>query len=313
MTARVRLGVSACLLGERVRHDGDHRLDAWVRDTLGAAVELVPICPEVAIGLGTPRPPIRLQRHSMGVRAVGVDHPDLDVTDDLKAFGEATASRFEDMSGYVFKARSPSCGLDTVPVHDPDTGMQNANGRGLHAAAITAARPGLPVIESEALAGSAARHHYLERVLGYHLWRAQAQDRTAAGLVALHRRLKLLLMTRGQHTVRELGRRIGQAGCESPAALHRAYGDDLAGALARPSARGRHADALFHAAGYLRPRLSSAERRLLAGAIHAYREGRAGRGEPLARLRDHMANAPEPWLREQVYLFPPAPFDALLP
>jgi uncharacterized protein YbbK (DUF523 family) len=107
---KIRIGVSGCLVGERVRYDGEDKRDAFIADTLGAAFELVPVCPEVAIGMGVPRPPIRLVGDPLHPRALGVDDPALDVTAPLTAYGRRMAVELDDIGAYIFKSRSPSCG-----------------------------------------------------------------------------------------------------------------------------------------------------------------------------------------------------------
>lgn len=141
----IRLGVSRCLLGDAVRYDGGHKRHAVVVDVLGAWAELVPVCPEVEAGLSTPRPPVELVRIGEVVRVRGVHDPELDVTDALDGLYGSVAPRLEGISGFVFKGRSPSCGL-AVPVHDL-SGARVEVAAGRFARAVLAACPGLPVAE----------------------------------------------------------------------------------------------------------------------------------------------------------------------
>src|SRR5438132_8879597 len=128
MRARIRLGISSCLLGERVRYDGAHKRNDYVARTLARHFALVPVCPEVGIGMGVPRPPIELAGRIEAPRAVGREDAALDVTAWLSAFGRKQAHRLDDLSGYVFKSRSPSCGLFDVPVY---TKAGSRRGRGV--------------------------------------------------------------------------------------------------------------------------------------------------------------------------------------
>lgn len=163
---RIRVGVSACLLGERVRYDGGDKLAPWLARELGARFELVPVCPEVGIGLGVPREPIQLRGDPEAPRAVGVVSADLDVAVELAAYGRAQAARLADVCGYVFKSRSPSCGLSGVKLHDASGEVVGATA-GLYARQILRALPGLPVAEEGELADPAARRRFIERIEAY--------------------------------------------------------------------------------------------------------------------------------------------------
>ncbi|MGN2392788.1 DUF523 domain-containing protein, partial [Pelomicrobium sp. G1] len=111
---RIRIGISSCLLGAEVRFDGGHKRDAYLTETLARYFEFVPVCPEVAIGLGVPRETIRLVRCPQGIRAVGARDPSQDFTDRLETYGRRMAAELKGLCGYVFKRASPSCGMERV-------------------------------------------------------------------------------------------------------------------------------------------------------------------------------------------------------
>lgn len=167
---RVRIGVSSCLLGNRVRYDGNHKYDPLIVETLGELFDFVPICPEVAIGMGVPRPPIRLHGDPAQLRAVGVDDPELDVTMALRGYAKQIAPELQHISGYIFKSRSPSCGIGDVQVHD-NSGEPNSLGAGIFAQALTSYWPSLPVTDERCLAQPKARADFVERVFSYRHWR----------------------------------------------------------------------------------------------------------------------------------------------
>ena len=169
MIERPRVGISRCLLGDEVRYDGTHRLDETVIAWLGPHVEWVPVCPEVEIGMGTPREPIQLVKSAGGVRSldarvrlIGVQSG-IDWTGRMHAWAAARAAALAalGLSGYVFKARSPSCGIDDVVIRD----VEERRGRGLFAEAVINAFPDLPVADEASLADAAVRASFLERVL----------------------------------------------------------------------------------------------------------------------------------------------------
>lgn len=161
-TATIRIGISSCLLGERVRYDGGHKRDALIIETLGRLFECVPVCPEVAIGLGVPRAPIRLVGDPHAPLALGVDDPTLDATGKLSAYGARMAHELDGISGYIFKSRSPSCGMRGVEVYP-----SGATAAGLYARAFMDLQPLLPAEEEDRLADPALRENFIERVYEY--------------------------------------------------------------------------------------------------------------------------------------------------
>jgi uncharacterized protein YbbK (DUF523 family) len=167
--APIRIGVSACLLGQEVRYDAGHKREAIVADVLPRYFEMVPVCPEVAIGMGVPRQPIRLEGMPDAPRAVGVETRTLDVTDRLWAYGRETAGRLADISGYVFKSESPSCGMQRVKLYAAD-GRAVETGTGIYAAEIMRAMPLLPVEEEGRLRNPLLRERFIERVYAYRRW-----------------------------------------------------------------------------------------------------------------------------------------------
>lgn len=171
---RIRLGVSSCLLGNRVRYDGSHKCDPLIVEVLSELFDLVPICPEVGIGMGVPRPPIRLQGHPTEPRAVGVDNPELDVTMELRDYTKEIAPQLRGISGYVFKSRSPSCGIGDAQVHDP-SGEPYAFGVGIFAQALMSCFPMLPVTDEACLGKRETRADFIDRVFSYQRWQDRHQ------------------------------------------------------------------------------------------------------------------------------------------
>ncbi|RMD78703.1 MAG: DUF523 domain-containing protein [Gammaproteobacteria bacterium] len=161
------LGVSACLLGRRVRYDGGHKaapaLLAWLA-AAGPRVQVLPLCPEAEAGLGVPRPPVELEAGPGGLRAVGVEDPSLDVTAALEAQARAALPTLSRMHGLLLKARSPSCGL-AVPVRGSPPSPAAFRSPGLFAGAVARALPGLPLAEESVLEDPAAWRAFLEAAL----------------------------------------------------------------------------------------------------------------------------------------------------
>lgn len=300
---RPAVGVSACLLGERVRHDGGHKRDAWISGELARRVALVPFCPEVAAGLGVPRPPIRLEGDPDGPRAVGVDDPELDATAALEADAARVAVERPDLCGLVLKADSPSCGPGGVKVY-PAGGGRPRSGAGVFARALAARLPGVPNEDEAALADPERRHDFLARVAARHRWlRLAAAGPDADALVRFHARHKLLLMALSPAACTRMGRLVAGAGGGTAKAAD-AYGALFLAALGRRAGRGRHVNVLQHLAGYLTRHLDAADRAELAEAITAYGRAEAPRAVPVTLLTHHFRRHPHPWVARQVYLAP---------
>lgn len=170
--ATIRLGISSCLLGENVRFDGRHKRDAYIIGTLSRCFEFVPLCPEIAIGLGVPREPIQLVARGEQPKAVGVRTPMLDVTDALQAYARMVAPGLSDICGYIFKSGSPSCGMQGVVIHSL-TGAPAARGSGIFAQALMERYPLLPVEEESRLGDPLLRERFIERVFACHRQRQQ--------------------------------------------------------------------------------------------------------------------------------------------
>lgn len=302
----LRLGISACLLGQAVRWDGADSRDAYLADTLGAQVELVPVCPEVAIGLGVPRPPIHLvAAGDRPTRALRVDDPDVDVSAALRAYGRRMAAELDDLSGYVLKSGSPSCGLERVKLYRPGGGRPARRGTGLYAEALHAAHPELPLEEDGRLGDAALRDAFIERVFVYRRWRALlAAGLTRSRLAEFHRRHRVLLRAHGARAAQRLERLVAPGSGLPPSRLGRAYGAGLAEALRRPASRAGHAAALRHLLGPLRPALAPDDAAEVAERIAAYRNGEVPRLVPLTLLQHHARRHPHPAVTDQLYLHP---------
>ena len=280
----VVVAVSECLTGANVRYDGGHRRGAWPMDALAGLFCFKPICPEVGIGMGVPRAPIRLVGNAAAPRAVGVVDASVDVTAALQGHAAAQATVLDEVDGYVFKARSPSCGVFAVPVHDAHGRESATTGRGVFAAQVMRQRPNLPVEEGERLADGTTRAQFLMRVLIHAHWRNSfAGGITAARLIAFHSGCKYLVMAHSPIAYRRLGRLLADlSGDTSTLGTH--YFRGLMETLAQPATRGGHANALAHLQGYLKRRLPGAERRELAAAIEGYRRGETPLAAPLSLL-----------------------------
>jgi uncharacterized protein YbgA (DUF1722 family)/uncharacterized protein YbbK (DUF523 family) len=302
---RIRIGISACLLGEKVRYDGGHKRDGYLVETFGRFVEWVPVCPEVEMGLGTPRDTLRLVRIGDNVRMVmpktGADH-----TDGMQAFARRRLRQLEkeDLCGYVLKKGSPSCGMERVRVFD-SRGVPAKSGRGLFAEALFAHFPNLPVEEEGRLYDSRLRENFIERVFAYRRLRTLLAGRwKMADLVSFHTAHKLLLMSHSPRAYTSLGRLVAGGKLLPHAELRSRYEAEFMSALGEMATTRRQTNVLQHIVGYLRPHLDDDSRKELLALIEDYRLGLVPLIVPVTLIRYFLRRFPIPYLRGQVYLEP---------
>ena len=302
--AKIRLGISSCLLGQKVRFDGNHKHDSFLTGTLGEYFEWVPVCPEVAIGLGIPRPPIRLMGSPEAPRAVGVKDVSLDVTDKLAAYGRRQSCQLDDLCGYVFKSKSPSCGMERVKIYQRGN-IPAKSGRGIYAEAFLAGQPWLPAEEEGRLSDPRLRENFIERVFVYRRWQEYVtRGLTASRLVEFHTRHKLALMAHDVEAYRALGRMVAQAGRRNLKESGHEYIRRLMQAFQHLATPVRHANVLTHLMGYLKKNLDTDDKTELHEMIHAFRRGEAPFAAPLTLLKHHFRRHPDPYIAGQTYLNP---------
>lgn len=303
--APIRVGISACLLGQRVRFDGGHKHDRYLTDTLGQHFEWVPVCPEVEVGLGTPREPVRLVRREGEVR-LATTRTDVDLTQRMRAFAGARVAALaeEDLSGYILKKDSPSCGMERVRVYAPK-GPATRDGQGLFAAALLEQFPDLPVEEEGRLCDPRLRENWVERVFAYHAIKRLWASRWGVGkLVDFHSRYKLVLLAHAPKECGELGRLVARAKSFPRAELRAQYQREFMSALKKIATTKKNTNVLQHMLGYFRNELDSVSRQELMTHIEDYRRGLVPLVVPLTLIRHYVRILGVAYLQDQVYLNP---------
>jgi len=301
-----RIGISACLLGDQVRFDGGHKRDPFLTDVLAPHVHYVRVCPEVEVGMGTPRETLRLVRAgSASVRMVttrtGIDH-----TDAMAAWSARRLSELEreDLSGYILKKESPSCGMERVKVFG-ESGMAERNGRGIFAAALLRRFPNLPVEEEGRLADPRLRENFIERVFAYQRLRRSFAGRwTAGGLVRFHTAHKMSLLSHSTTRYRDLGQMVAAAATRARAALRADYESGFMATMAIVATPRRHTNVLMHMAGHLKTLLDPASKQELTACIDEYRRELVPLVVPITLLRHHARMHQVAYLLGQTYLEP---------
>ncbi len=300
----IRIGVSACLLGSNVRFDGGHKRSRFITDSLAEHFVFTAFCPEVAIGMGTPRQPIRLTGDAQSPEAVGVKTPELNVTQPLRAYGEKIAGDIDGLCGFILKKDSPSCGMERVKVYN-DKGMPERVGTGVFARELMHANPLLPVEEEGRLNDAELRENFINRVYVYARWKALIDaGLSKAGLISFHSAHKYLVMSHSNEMYRELGQMLSDLTRAPLADIADSYITRLMQTLRRPATRKRHTNVMQHLLGYLKNNLDSAHRADLGETIDSYRRGEFPLVVPIRLLQHHFSMHPHPYINEQVYLAP---------
>lgn len=301
----IKIGISACLLGQPVRYNGGHKASQLCIETLSQHFEFTTLCPEQAIGLGVPREPIRLVGDPQNPRAVGTVTAELDVTEALSAYGRNAAEQLHDISGYILMQKSPSCGMERVKVYQDNGNPIEGGGRGLFAAALMRARPDLPVEEDGRLNDPVLRENFITRVFAYAQWqRLQRAGLTRKALLSFHEHYKYQLMATSRVQYQLLGRAVAQMAATPLAEFAPRYFSQLMAALKQPASRGSHTNVLQHIAGYLKRSLSAAEKQELHQLIEQYRLGVVPLVVPLTLLKHHFRRHPHAYIAHQAYLQP---------
>lgn len=302
----IRLGISACLLGQEVRFDGGHKRDPFLMNVLGAHVQWVPVCPEVEMGLGTPRETLRLVRVGGSTRMV-TTRTSVDHTDGMQAWSARRLDELarEDLSGYVLKKDSPSCGMERVKLYDGAGGMPARTGRGLFAEALLARLPLLPVEEEGRLGDARLRENFVERIFAYRRLKDLFASRWTLGqLVAFHTAHKMSLLSHSTTAYQAMGQLVANGKGMDRRELRREYELLFMRTLGIPATTRRHTNVLTHMAGHLKSLLDAPSRQELAACIDEYRQGLVPLVVPLTLIRHYVRVHDVAYLRGQIYLEP---------
>jgi len=296
------VGVSSCLLGQKVRYDAGHKKNAFITEDLNKILELVPLCPEVAIGMGVPRQPIRLIKTEKGVRAQGARDPLLDVTDDLKGYARRIAPLVGTFSGYIFKKGSPSCGAYRVKVYN-DKGIPCHTGEGVFTETVTRHYPNLPIEEEGRMNNPQLRGSFIKRIFIYHDWQSRIDKGLTIQLFQeFHRIHKFTLLAHDQKHYRDLGKMV--AGCNQAdlKAVSDDYIEKFMAALKNTPTPHQHINVLMRIIGFLKRQINPRDKVELLRAMQHYRDGKVSCEVPLTLIGHHLNNNPNAYLSTQHYL-----------
>jgi len=301
----IQLGISSCLLGAKVRFDGGHKRDRYLTEVLGDWFAWVAVCPELDIGLGVPRPSIRLVQ-TEGAPLLVEPNAGLDLTEKMEVYSRSRVDKLmaKGLDGYILKRASPSCGMERVKVFGKG-GMPSKNGVGVFARVLMERWPNLPVEEEGRLNDPHLRERFIEHVFCHHRWQTLSRrGLSRRNLIAFHTAHKLLLRTHNEAGYRRLGRIVASAGTIPDQVLFRSYEDEFHGVLMTKATRKRHANVLYHALGYLKKFLDPFEKQEAVALIEDYRRDLVPLVVPITLLRHHVCKHRITYLMGQLYLEP---------
>ena len=302
---KIKLGISSCLLGKTVRFDGGHKLDRFLKDTLGKFVDFVPVCPELEAGFGIPREAMRLVGDPSSPRLL-TSKTHVDCTDRMQLWIDKRLDGLEDedLCGFVFKKDSPSSGMERVKVYN-EKGFARKNGVGLFARAFMLRFPLVPVEEEGRLHDNVLRENFIVRIFAYRRWKDQCTvEKKPSVLIEFYARHKYLLMAHSPSIQKELGKLVADVKNISPDEFCTTYESLFMKALKYIATVKKNSNVLMHLAGYFRNRITDEEKVELHEIIEQYRLGLIPLIVPVTIINHYVRKYKEEYLSSQYYLYP---------
>jgi uncharacterized protein YbgA (DUF1722 family)/uncharacterized protein YbbK (DUF523 family) len=301
----IKLGVSACLMGEKVRYDGGHKHDRYLTDILGNYFEWISVCPELDVGMGVPRESVRLSGSGDQPRMVGIKSR-VDWTDRMNRYAKGKADQLAKfrLCGYVLKKDSPSCGMERVRIYG-ESGTPSKNGRGLFADAIKIRLPLIPIEEEGRLNDPAIRDNFIVRVFAYHRLQNLFEGKFDRGaLVRFHTAHKLLLMAHSPKHYQTSGKLVADAKQYDSVELRDKYSKLFMEALSVKTSVKKNVNVLHHIIGYLRPHLNEFEKIDILEIIEDYHQEFVPLVVPITLIGHYVRKHDIKYILDQVYLKP---------
>ncbi len=301
---RIPVGISACLTGAQVRHDGGHKRSSYCSDVLSEYFELVPMCPEQGAGFGTPRPAMHLVDVE-GEQRLQINRSGEDVTDRLRDWVDRRVPELDVLRGFILMGKSPSCGMERIRVYGSNGEVLRRDAQGIFAERLIKAWPMLPVEESGRLQDPVLRENFIERVYLYDQWcRMRESGLTAAALIRFHTEHKFQLLAHCQATYRKLGPMLSDLRRQPLEQLADDYICAFMQGMTKRISRGSHANVMLHMLGFFRGKIDAQDREALQASIDDYLQGVVPLIVPMTLLRLASRKHPDAYLSRQRYLVP---------
>ena len=302
---QIPVGISTCLLGKEVRHDGGHKHSRYCTQVLSKHFEFRSICPELEAGLGVPRPAIHLREYPEGMRIIETKGQ-ADHTAAMEGFIDDVIPTLANLRGYILMAKSPSCGMERIKVHNENGQVTRRDGRGMFADALLQAYPLMPVEEEGRLNDNMIRENFIERVFAYDDWmqNVAGEQLTAKALINFHTRHKFQLLAHSEKIYRQLGPMLGDLKSEPLESIADRYIHLFMEAMSKKVSRGSHINAMQHLLGYLKDAMGEEDRKVMLEQMDAYHRGEVPLVVPMTLLRMAQRREPVDYLSAQQYLTP---------
>ena len=306
MKDKIKIGVSSCLLGEEVRWNGGHRHDRYVQGILDRYFEYVPTCPEVDVGMGIPRETVALYGTLENPKMISKKSQ----TDWTKKMSDYTRDRIRELGntglcGYIFKSKSPSCGIGRVPVYSEFGGSKVRHGPGMFANSFIKILPLIPVEDEGRLHDPVIRENFIVRVFCFNRLQILSKERfTMGALVSFHAKHKFLILAHSKKQYDEMGKLVATGKSLSREELKARYSSLFMEALAYKSTPKKNTDVLLHMMGFLKKILTRDEKEDILSTIEGYRQGLLPLIVPVTLIRHQVKKNNIEYLIDQVYLNP---------
>lgn len=305
---KIPVGISQCLLGEKVRYNGEHKRSPFCTDVLSEYFAFESFCPEVAVGMGIPRKPIRLVQKSPAeggsVDAVGVNDSSSNPSDALRQYAHKTAQTLGHLRGYILMQKSPSCGMERVTVYHENGNPLHHKGVGLYAEVLQRELPLLPIEESGRLQDAGLRENFIARVYAYDRWKDIEPTLNAKALLDFYSDYKYLIMAHEPQAYSQIGQLLSDMKARPLDDIAQDFIQQLMATLKKPATRKTTTNVLMHIQGYFKKSLSSDEKQELSQVIDQYRVGTIPLIAPVILLQHLLRKHPNDYLKRQAFLRP---------
>jgi uncharacterized protein YbbK (DUF523 family)/uncharacterized protein YbgA (DUF1722 family) len=282
-TEKPLLKISSCLLGEKVRFNGNHCQNDWITETLSKEATLVPFCPEMMMGLGTPRDSVRLihdqggpdqsNRLIQGKDQINLDKNVSDVSKMILAWEE-------NCDGIILKGKSPSCGLEKVKSYNTTNNIPDRLTSGIFVQYIKTRYPFAPMIDDSRMHNSKLKENFIMASFAHWRWR---QTQSISQLQSFHAQYKYLLMAYNQNVMSQMGRLI--ANSQDFSQTKQLYGELLSQTMAKPIRPASAMNVLLHMYGHFKKILTQDQKKNIRQIIHLYAEEKAPLASALQVLK----------------------------
>ena len=305
MESSIKVGISSCVLGERVRFDSGHKVSNFVTKELSPYFDFVSVCPEVGVGMPVPRPTIRLVSNEERVALVETKNPENDHTDNMLTYSADKVDELqsEQLCGYIVCAKSPTCGMERVKVYSKNSAAKE--GVGLYTQTLMQKMPWLPVEEDGRLNDPVLKENFITRVFCLNdFYGSMDGEPTRGKIIDFHSRYKLTLMAHHPESYRSLGRLVADVANYEIEDFYQEYRLGLMKALTNRASRKNNTNVLMHLQGYFKRSLTKEEKEELATVIHDYRIGMLPLLAPLTLIKHYLNTYPDEYLAKQKFLEP---------